>query len=95
MHGKGAVDGIRATCLKRVIRKKSIISTAKDLATATNNLKINVILLTEIEKLAINNSLGLNEFFEKTKKINDLYKCHYCQVLDRNVMGEQLSPKIA
>ena len=40
MNGKGAVDGIRAT-LKRLARKKvllekSIISTAKDLATATN-----------------------------------------------------------
>ena len=47
-----------------------MISTAKDLATATNNLKVNFILLTEIEKLDINNSLGLHEFFEKTKKIN-------------------------
>ena len=49
-----------------------MISTAKDLATATNNLKVNFILLTEIEKLDINNSLGLHEFFEKTKKIKDL-----------------------
>ena len=41
MHGKGAVDGIGATvkCLtrKKVLSEKSIISTAKDLATATDN----------------------------------------------------------
>ena len=94
LHGKGAVGGIRAI-VKRVARKKSIISTAKDLATTTNNLKINVILLTEIEKLEINNSLGSNEFFEKTKKIKDLPKCHNFQILDGNISDEQLSPKIA
>ena len=71
MLGKRAVDGIGVTVKrairKKVLSKKSITSPAKDLTTATNNLKINVILLTEIEKLEIN-SLGLSEFFEKTKK---------------------------
>jgi hypothetical protein len=99
MHGKGVVDGIGAT-VKRVARKnvlteKYIISSASDLAAATKNLKITVILMTNKEKLEINNSLGLSTFFKKTKKIKGLHKCHYFQVLDGNVVGEQLSPNIA
>ena len=65
MHGEGAVDGVGATvkCVsrKKFLLEKSKISTAKDLA--TNNFKMNVILLTEIEKLEINNSLSLNKFY--------------------------------
>lgn len=82
-HGKSCVDGIGAVAkskMKRLVNsRKSVISCAKDFATAFNDepSKVDVIEMSSEEITKINKSLKLNEIFLAAPAVKDISKYGY------------------
>ena len=107
MHGKSVVDGIGGS-VKRFVRRKiltenALIKNATDFVSAASTMKTRVVLMKESAINYRNKAVGLQEIIKSSKKIANIKKNHYFEVIEQKsgqktclkIVGSKISPKVS
>lgn len=96
MHGKGVVDGVGAA-VKRVASNKTkaetaVIVDAESFANALESSVVKVMYLSDEEKSRRNIRIGLKSIIAQSKKLKDISKSHFFNVVNGTVKIQRVSP---